>query len=289
MYGWPVVGTPETVAPIEMDDIRTPFLSFVRPEYATVMIAGDLTVDEAKSTLDKTLGTWKLMPLNIASPESPAISDAKEMRVIVVDRPDAVQTVIQFLLPGPKFNDQYRVFYRLLNTLFGGSFTSRLNMNRRENTGYTYGARSGFTMRQHVGYVSASSSVRADVTGAALKEFLGEFKRIRGGDVSVEEITKARETYRTDVIQSFAGLNGILGEAFERISGGLHFETLARDMGALSGATTDELNKLASQAFPLEKGVLVLVGDKKLILDQIKDLGLPAPVEMNVRGEKVGS
>lgn len=289
MYGWPMAGTVETVAKIEMDDIKLPFLSFVRPEYARVLIAGDVTVEEAKAALDKNLGAWKSRPLNIARPEQPSLPQAKELRVYIVDRPDAVQTVIQFMLPGPKYNDQYRVNYRLLNTLFGGSFTSRLNMNLRENHGYTYGARSGFSMREHVGYVSASSSVRADVTGAALEEFLGEFKRVRGGDVSAEEATKARETVRTDVIQSFSGLGGILGEAYERIAGGLHFETLARDLNAMQSVTVDDLNKIAASAFPLEKGVLVLVGDKKLILDQIKDLGLPAPVELNVHGEKVGS
>lgn len=289
MYGWPITGTPESVTAMTMDDSRAPFLSFVRPEHTTILMAGDITAEEAKSVLDKSVGAWKAFPLNIARGDLPALTEAKELRVVLVDRPDAVQTVIQFLFPGPKYNDQYRVYYKLLNTLFGGSFTSRLNMNLRENHGYTYGARSGFVMRQHIGYVSASSSVRADVTGAALKEFLGEFKRIRGGDVSGEESTKARETLRTDIIQSFAGLNGILGEAYERMSGGLHYETLARDMGALSAATTEEINKIANPAFPLEKGVLVLVGDKKLILEQIKDLGLPAPVEMNVRGEKIGS
>ncbi len=289
MYGWPVMGTPETVSKAERDDVRLPYVSHVRPEYATILVAGDVTVDEARSVLDKTLGTWKLLPLNVAKPTQAPPPEHKELKVVVVDRPDAVQTVIQFLMPGPKYPDQYRVQYRLLNTLFGGSFTSRLNMNLREEHGYTYGARSNFMMRQHVGYVSASSSVRADVTGAALKEFLQEFKRIRGGDVSQEETVKARETLRTDIIQSFSGLGGILSEAADRMAGGLHYETLARDMTSLQSATTEELNKVAGPALPFDRGVLVLVGDKKLILEQIKDLGLPAPIEVNIRGEKVGS
>ncbi len=289
MYGWPVVGTLETVTKTELKDIHLPYVSHIRPEFATILVAGDLTESEARTMLDKTLGEWKLRPLNVPRPQQPSPPEHKALQVYLVDRPDAVQTVIQFQMPGPKYADQYRAQYRLLNTLFGGSFTSRLNMNLREEHGYTYGARSGFVMRKELGYVSASSSVRADVTGESLKEFLQEFKRIRGGDISQEETVKARETLRTDIIQSFSGLSGILAEAEQRLAGGLHYETLSRDMTTLQSATTEELNKIAGPALPVDQGVLVLVGDKKTILEEIKDLGLPTPIEVDVRGEKVGS
>ena len=261
----------------------------MRPEFATIFVAGDVTVEEAKEVLDSTLGAWKLMPLIGPRGEQPQMPSIKELKVILVDRPDAVQTVIQFILPGVKYTDQYRVQYRLLNTLLGGSFTSRLNMNLREQHGYTYGARSSFVMRPKLGYVTASSSVRADVTGESLKEFLNEFKRIRGGDIPEEETVKARETLRTDVIQSFAGLHGVLQEAIERAGADIPFESLLRDMNTMQSASTGELNKIAGPGLPLENGVLVLVGDKKKVLEQIKDLGLPAPIEVNVRGDKVGS
>ncbi len=288
MYGWPVMGTPELVAKFNLEHAQFPYVTMVRPDFTTILVAGDVSQAEVKEALDKTLGAWKPFPLSTPSPEAGPTREISELKVVLVNRPDAVQTVIQFLMPGPKYDAQYRVQYRLLNTLLGGSFTSRLNLNLREEHGYTYGARSNFVMREHVGYVSASSSVRADVTGEALKEFLHELKRLRGADVSGDETTKARETLRTDIIQSFAGLGGILQEAIERLSGGLHYETLVRDMNALQSATTDELNKVAASALPLEKGVLVLVGDKKTILEEIKDLGLPKPVEVTVRGDKVG-
>ena len=77
-----------------------------------ILIAGDITAEEAKSALDKSVGAWKAFPLNIARPDLPPLPESKELRVVVVNRPDAVQTVIQFLLPGPKFSDQYRIHYR---------------------------------------------------------------------------------------------------------------------------------------------------------------------------------
>jgi predicted Zn-dependent peptidase len=139
-------------------------------------------------------------------------------------------------------------------------------------------------MQSLAGWFIASASVKADVTGPALKEFLNEFKRLRAGDVSEEEAGKARETLRTDVIQAFQGLGGLLGVASELVSNGVPFETLAQDMAKMQTAKATDLNAISNNAVPLEQGVLVLVGDKRLILDQIKDLGLPAPVEVTPEG-----
>ena len=126
-------------------------------------------------------------------------------------------------------------------------------------------------MGRNVGFAVANSSVRADVTGEAVKEFLHEFKRMREGDVSAEEAGKARETLRTDVIQSFAGLGGVLGEAAGRVVAGVPFDTLGRDMEAMQSTGAEQLNGLAKKALPLENGVLVLVGDKNQFFSRSKE------------------
>ncbi|MEK6675571.1 MAG: pitrilysin family protein [Planctomycetota bacterium] len=288
-YGRPVVGIPETVEKFSLDDIKTKYKALVRPELMSVLIAGDITPGEAKSALERMFGDWK-------AGEKPALPTAEfsvpkrqELQVVLFDRPESVQTVVQFIMPGPKFTDPQRVKYRLLNTILGGSFTSRLVQNLREEHGYTYGARSGFNMRPTTGYMTASSSVRADVTGESIQEFFNELKGIRGGDVSDEETEKARETLRTDVIQSFAGLGGILNEAATRLAAGLTFDTLNDDLKAIQATKTTDLNQLAKPAIPLENGLLILVGDKKTVLEEIKDLGLPKPIEVDVRGNRLGS
>src|SRR5262249_44713929 len=148
-----------------------------------------------------------------------------KLAVVIVDRPEAVQTVVYFIAPGPRMDDPARVNYQLLNTLLGGSFTSRLNQNLREAHGYTYGARSGYAMGLRDGYFFAAAAVRADVTGAAVAEFLKEFKRLRGGDVSGTEAGKAAETLRTEVVHAFEGLGGVLQEAGGRVVAGLPFES----------------------------------------------------------------
>jgi zinc protease len=288
-YAWPTDGTPETVEKLTLDDVKKLHGTLFRPELATIYIAGDISVQEAKSALDKLMSDWPRR-------EAPRLGQARDLaakpgsalRVVIVDRPEAVQTVIRFVAPGPKFATDARVRYRLLNTLLGGSFTSRLNQNLRERNGFTYGAGSGFTMTPYSGSFTARSSVRADVTGAALKEFFIEFKRLQGaGDITDDEAAKARETLRTDTIQTFAGLGGVLGTVAELSINGLSFDTIAKDLASMTSVKAADLNSLSKQALPIDQGVLVLVGDKRLILEQIKDLGLPQPVELDERGRAV--
>lgn len=286
-YGWPTDGTIGTVSKFNLDDAGKELGRIFRPEAATILVAGDITADEAKPILEKLFGDWK--GSSPATAEQTDLSAPKHegMRVVVVDRPEAVQTVIRFMMPGPKYKTDRRVDLRLLNTILGGSFTSRLNQNLREKHGYTYGAGSRFVMGPSAGYFVASSSVKADVTGAALKEFLSELKRTQAGDLSPDEAVKARETLRTELVQAFQGLGGLLGQAGELVANGVPFDTLGKDLARMQAAKAADLNTLAPAALPLDQSVLVLVGDKRLIMDQIKDLGLPTPVELTPEGEPV--
>ena len=240
------------------------------------------------SALDPLLGDWSAA--NKVDPAGrqrlfPSVPDPNGPRLVLVDRPGAEQTVISFMTDGPRLADPRRVQFELLNTLWGGTFTSRLNRNLREQHGYTYGAHSRFDMQPSSGCLNALTGVQAEVTGAALRELLGEIQAVRGGDIRDEELTKARALLRTELIQSCAGLNGLLAQVGWRAAGGLGFESVQQDLAALDQVTTGQLNVLAGPAIPFERGVLVLVGDKPTILKQIADLDLPRPVEVDVRGD----
>ncbi len=293
-YALPVGGTIATAKAITLDQVRALHGAVFAPKAATLLICGDLTTEQAKAALEKAFGDWKPEGAKHPAPSAVDVSSADNgipksdaLRVILVDRPDAVQTVIRFVLPGPKAADPARSKYRVLNTILGGSFTSRLNQNLREKNGFTYGAGSRYTMNPMVGMFVARSSVKADVTGAALKEFFAELNRTRAGDISAGEITKAAQTIRTETIQGMAGIHGPIRAAEGLIVAGLPFETVASDLAAALKVTATDVNTAAHDAIPLEKGVLVLVGDKKLILEQIKDMKLPTPIELTPEGETV--
>src|SRR5262249_21159927 len=152
--------------------------------------------------------------------------------------------------------------------------------NLREEHGYTYGARSSFVMGRRMGYFTASSSVQTAVTGPAVGELLKELRRIRTGDIAATEVETARRTMRTETIHAVATLSGVLGEAVAPLEAGLPVETITADYQALSRVTASELNQQAPGAIRLDEGVLVLVGDKEKIAEQLKPLELPEAVEV---------
>ncbi len=294
-YALPVGGTVASAKTITLDDVRALHGAIFAPKSATILICGDLTTEQAKAALEKGFGDWKAAgakhpapPMGDSASAESSIPKADGLRIVIVDRPDAVQTVIRFVLPGPKAADPARSKYRLLNTILGGSFTSRLNQNLREKNGYTYGAGSRFAMQPMVGMFVARAAVKADVTGPALQEFFNEIARTRAGDISENEIGKAAQTVRTETIEGLAGIHGPIRSTQGLIAAGLPFSTISRDLAASMDINAADLNRSARDAIPMEKGVLVLVGDKKLILEQIKEMKLPTPVEMTPEGDRKG-
>jgi zinc protease len=270
-YAWPESGTASTVASFTLDQVKARGQALFAPACATILIAGDLSRTDAEKALSQLFADWKG-----GSPRRPApvagTTPGTSLRVVVVDRPNAVQTVVRYLAPGFPADDPRRVPCSLLNTILGGSFTSRLNQNLREDHGYTYGARSRFVSLPSAGYFMASASVRADATGESLVEFTRELARLRGGDATDAEVAKARETVRTNTVEAFQGVGGVVGTASWLVESKLPFATIAADLAAARRITAADLNRAARAAIPLEAGVLVLMGDKKTISEDVAAL-----------------
>lgn len=281
-YGRPVDGTPEAVQKLELDQVKAFHARAYSPRRAVLLTAGDLSPEQMKAKLEPVFGSW-------TGPEAGEESTwpgAPEgvMRVVLVHRPGAVQTVVRFFAPGPAYDAPQRIALEAFGTILGGSFTSRLNQNLREDKGYTYGARCAYVFGRRAGFFQAGASVHAEVTGASLKEFFAEFDRIRGGDISEDEAAKAKAQVRTDVLEGIESLSGLLTFAGELAHLDRPFSSLAEDLTALNTVPASRLNELARPAVALEKCVLVLVGDRDVILGQIADLKLPAPIELDEAG-----
>jgi len=287
-YGRPADGSVATVEKLGVEQLRECHRRLFLPANAVLFTAGDLTADEARSALEETFGKWRAEEGATAArtPEPGAAPERRELDVVLVEKPGAVQTVIRLYLPGPVYQSPERIRFDLLGVVLGGSFTSRLNQNLREQHGYSYGASSRFVTGRLAGYGTAGSDVQASVTGAALKEFLGELKRIRGGDVSAEEAGKARQQRRTDVIEGLQSLSGLLGTAATLEANGVAWASLGEELEAIDKLGERDLNALAGGAFPLERGLLVLAGDPKTIREQIAGGGLPEPRVVKPDGAK---
>ncbi|MDF1702611.1 MAG: pitrilysin family protein, partial [Planctomycetota bacterium] len=278
-YGIPVSGYPATVAKLTVEDVRDFHARQHGPDGAILLLAGDLRVAEAKALVTKHLGGWKqAWPRTTAEPSSrESLLDTQPTRILLVDKPEAAQTVIRFVFRGVPFKDGRRVGLEVLNTLFGGSFTSRLNANLREKHGWTYGAGSGFATWAHAGLFVASSNVQSDKTGPAIQEFLKEFGAIRTGGITDVEATKARATVVAEVVQGFETLGGVTGSFASYARYGMAPDAIAVDLAAARSCNRAGLEALAAEALALGQGVLVLVGDRKTVLPQLEAAGLPKP------------
>jgi predicted Zn-dependent peptidase len=286
----PTDGTPDSVKSLTLDKVKAERARLMVPADATIVVAGDITPDEAKSALEPLFGAkpWQPVmkhPLQVAP--TPTSKPAPGLRFYLVERPGAVQSVLMFVGPAVKFDSDDRIGLQAVNTALGGSFTSRLNQNLREAHGYTYGADSWVSSGRDAGSFHATTSVRADVTGDGLKEMLGELKRIASGDLSEAERNKALATLRNEQVERYGSLNAILSQAHQQLVVGQPADGPAKDLQALDNEDLAHLRSLCSKIADLDRGVLVIVGEKSKVLDQIDaagGLGLPPPIVVDALG-----
>jgi predicted Zn-dependent peptidase len=278
-YGRPVEGSLLSVKSLMVADLKAEQTRFLNSRNVTLYVAGALPLATVKAKLEAEFGSWKrgsAMPPPTYS--QPATGPA---RLVIVDRPGAVQTVVRFMFPAPVYSSPSRQALTSMNVVLGGSFTSRLNHNLREDKGYTYGAGSAYTATPQIGFIAASADVRADVTGASLKEFLTEFNRISSGDISVVEATKTALTRRQEMVNSLESLDGLLGEAEGFDQNGGSFAMFGPELAAAMAVSASDMNVVAKGALPMDHMVLVLVGDKATILKHLDGLKLPTPEFVN--------
>jgi zinc protease len=294
-YSVPAAGTVASVSPLTLADVTTAHTSLVSPANSTLIVSGDISLAEAQTLVTSALGGWMSSAAPLATTQTSfAATQTSNLRIYVVDRPGAVQTVVHLRSPASSYAQMDRPTTYMLNTILGGSFTSRLNQNLRERNGFTYGAGSRVQAGRNVGQFFARTSVQSAVTAPALKEFFFELARIKSGDISQDEAAKARETVTNDVVSSFGTLEGTAGSATQIISVGGQWTDIAGDLAGLQSVDASKLNTAASQFVQLKKAVLVLVGDKATIMSALKDpsladLQLPEPMIVDAEGNPIGS
>ena len=200
---------------------------------------------------------------------------------MIVNRPGSPQTVVRFSWPAIAYSDERRVPLLVAAAILGGTFTSRLNNNLREQKGYTYGAGAGTEYyqgsedpRRGPSLVSASASVRADVTGASVTRVpAASSSACAPGDITADELEKARSTLRNMRISAGESLDGLVSEQDAIVTYGLGPESLARDFARLEEVDLKTVNAAARAVLVPDGGVLVLVGDAKSIKQAARQPG----------------
>ena len=276
-----------TAARVDLPSVKRFYDANWRPERAVLVVAGDVTRDEIAKLAEAELGSWKAK--GAAAPiATPTPVRATRPAFGFVDRKDAPQSVIAVVRDGVAVTDPRAPLLDLVNIAFGGSFTSRLNQNLREDHGWTYGASSGFSEARGQGVFTASAAVVTEQTGPSLKEMLAELKKMSSSGLTEEEFGKVKAQDRADLVQTYETVNGVAGRL-----GHLALLSLAPDFDAgasraRQAATPEQLVKLATQVDP-KPATIVVVGPSSAVLSQLSAVGLSAPELWSPEGQPLAA
>ncbi|AKD04427.1 pitrilysin family protein [Pontibacter korlensis] len=282
----PSSGTTETVENITLEDVKKFYNDYYSPSVAQMVVVGDISEKELMGKLSF-LKKWKKKNVKLpADMKAPAID---KTRIYLVDKPDAAQSEIRIgyvAMPFDATGDYYKA--NLMNYNLGGAFNSRINLNLREDKGYTYGARSYFSGSEYAGPFTASAGVRADATAESVTEFMKELTNFQKNGVTTEELKFMKSSIgQADARQYETPYQkaGFLGRILEY---DLSKDYVKEQTEILNNITEQEIDALAAKNLPVNNMHIVVVGDKKTVLPKLQALNYEI-VELDTDGNPIGT
>jgi predicted Zn-dependent peptidase len=281
-YGRPPLGTAATVEKLSVRDLRDFYAKHYGPRTTTLILVGDVEAAATEGRVEHALAGWS----STAEPSQPVAASAdgpEGGRLVLIDRPGAPQSELRIGHMGRARATPQFPSLSLLETVLGGSFTSRLNQNLREKHGYTYGVRAQFLLYEAPGPFEVRTAVRTDVTVPAIREILGELKAIRS-PISDGELVKGRALVRGNLVDGFASgpeATALLGDL---VLHRLPLDGWSRLPAALERLTIAALSHDAADLFHPERLTVVVVGDLAKVASPLEALGFPHVERLDVHG-----
>jgi predicted Zn-dependent peptidase len=271
-YGTALAGTADTITAVSTADLRAQYAATFRPDNSALIVVGDITPDKAMALLETGFGGWRAQS-GPAPVKQPAVEPPAKREVYIVDKPGAPQTQIRIGTIGvPRSTADYFPL-QVMNTVLGGSFSSRLNMNLREKNGYTYGASSGFEMRAEAGPFAAAAGVQTDKTSEALKEFFNELNGILQS-VPADELARAKNYVALRFPSGFEATGDISRRLEEVLIYHLPEDYFSKYVQNIEAVTAADVQRVARKYVQPDRFVVVVVGDRKVIEPGIRALNL---------------
>ncbi len=274
-YGHPVDGTSRSAEGIGLDEVRAFHRSAYGPERSTLVIVGDVTPAEIPDRIEKAFAPFAGTK-SAALPEPTFPEPRARKRLVVVDRPDAPQSVVSLVLPSVSGSDPEAPLLSRVNIALGGSFTSRLNQDLREERGISYGASSRLSFSRKSGMFVAHASVQTDKTGEAVGALLGDVMEYAKTGPTEEEAEKTRLVARADVVEAYEGAAAAAGRLARLAGTGLSPDHDARWAVVRDAADRARLTEIARKWLDSREGLIVIVGPRAKVAPQLEKLGLGA-------------
>ena len=276
-YGTLVTGNEASNGEMTAAEMREFYTKYYQPQNAHLIVVGDVTAAGILPKLEKAFGGWK----NGAAPTKPVIETAAQhgpRQIYLVDKPGAAQSQIRIGWVGvPRSTPDYYPL-NVLNTVLGGSFSSRLNMNLREEHGYSYGAGSSFDMRESAGPFIASAGVQSDKTVESLQEFFKELNAIRL-PISADELDRAKNYEALGFPAEFETIAGMAGNLIQLVLFNLPETYFSEYVPKILAVTPTDVTRVATQYIQPDRFAVVVVGDLAKIEKGIRAANL-GPVKI---------
>ena len=271
-YGSPVVGTAASLKSFTVADLKAFHAAQFNPANAVLIVAGDVSAETIIPQIERALGSWKSSAAAKVTPV-PQASQLTARKVYLIDKPGAAQSQIRIGWIGvPRSTPDYFAL-RVLNTILGEAFTSRLNNNLREVHGYAYGASSRFEMRLSAGAFYAAAGVQTDKTSEAVKEFLNELTRIHE-PVPPAELEKAKNYLALLMPRNFETTRGTADALAQSWTYGLPADYYTTYADKVRAVTAADVQRVADKYIQPDKLAVVIIGDRKTIEPGVKALNL---------------
>ncbi len=269
-HGYGNLYTFESLEAINRDDIVAFYESRRQPDNAVLIIAGAITTEEGLAYAEQHFAHWEGSAETISYPTLPENSG---QRILLVDRPGSTQA--NFLMGNIGIQGASMDYFpaRVMNHVLGGTFSSRLVQNIREEKGYTYSIGSGFSFPADIGYFRVSAAVRNDVIAAALEEVFKEIERIQTEPLTDQEINDAREGIVGEFVFGLETYQDFVEAVASYKLRGVEMARLNRWLGHIKDVSTDDVLNIANTYIHPENFIIVVVGDAGAIQEQLETLG----------------
>ena len=276
-YARSAAGSEASVAPLGRNHLRGFADAYFRPQRGGLVVVGDVSFHEMEALTSRHFGDWTGAP-----PPSNGFTvepRTRERRIWVADRPGSVQSEIRVGHVGVERSHPDVFAITVANTLLGGAFTSRLNLNLRERNGFTYGVRSRFAFRRQPGSFQVSTSVGTEVTGPAVREILAELERLVSDGPSSEEVEASRDYIAGVFPLRLETVSQVAGRITEQVIYDLDDDYHSTYRDRVRGVTTDDAAGAVRRHIRPAEAQIVVVGDAATVVPTLEALAV-GPVEV---------
>ena len=280
----PTSGTVESVESITMQDLKNYYNNYFSPTVSRFHVVGDVSQSEALAAVEGLQDNWEPKEVNI--PEFEISNDRDKASLYFVDVPNAKQSVINIgYIALPRTSEDFFPA-EIMNYKLGGSFSGNVNLILREEKGYTYGARSGFSGSKIPGTFTASSSVRTNTTGESVGIFRDEIAKYKEG-ITQEDLEFTKNAIIKSNARRFETQGSLLGMLQEMSAYDLDPNYIEQEEKLVGAMTLEQHRELANKYLDESKMAYLVVGDAATQFQQFKEMGFDEVKLLNKEGEEV--